>query len=636
MLKKESKLRALGRKLGFKSRGKASATTAVTDATGNVPAAAALSDPQPRLGPRPPSATTTTAAQPVNPGLKVGTADITIATVTAEVYHYGAIRQPPIQSKVGVEVPVPAGHRFDSSAFTVGPDVEKHLTDSRVVQPIVEQQELRQLQPDHAPRPVPTPSAPVIVASKSPGDEAASQHQEPAHAGGADKLLVVKLEQISTPGGGDVVTMLHPQPGETAIDEQMPVQAPPSSSRMDQPLDTHQPTDINQSKLRRDNAGIASTALYAKSSHLGLETAATVTVKTEDRPVIASPPPVSVPTTPAAAPPHLPVADSPPPKLVAPPPSAVKPVQSVAEAVRTTRFTLTANAPLSIPAQQVEGCSPPEPVVSAHRPEPALVAPPPAPIVVPPPAPIVATPSPELAAPPPPEPTPVKYPTSLRDIPVELLQLVLFNLPTIRSLTAAARSCGPLFRAVKSARMLLATHVIKKQLPEGLFLAAFLAAKSASLDVDQDRDTRIMNFIDRYLRQRDTATWRVTLAEARWITHFQQIVDYFSNAHLSFALRHLKGEMPRRSAWSNVVPWSADPTISPISTTEYARSARSFYLFETYRNLFRHYSNFVRIPASSSLATMQTHFFNSFSPWEIEQLATAMNYLAFSVIAPGT
>src|SRR3569833_3338582 len=209
MLKKESKLRALGRKLGFKSRGKASATPAVTDATGNVPAAAALSDPQPRLGPRPPSATPTTAAQPVNPGLKVGTADITIATVTAEVYHYGAIRQPPIQSKVGVEVPVPAGHRFDSSAFTVGPDVEKHLTDSRVVQPIVEQQELRQLQPDHAPRPVPTPSATVIVASKSPGEKKKTKHKKQTQTKKKNKQKKKKQEQISTPGGGDVVTMLH-------------------------------------------------------------------------------------------------------------------------------------------------------------------------------------------------------------------------------------------------------------------------------------------------------------------------------------------------------------------------------------------------------------------------------------------
>jgi len=221
---------------------------------------------------------------------------------------------------------------------------------------------------------------------------------------------------------------------------------------------------------------------------------------------------------------------------------------------------------------------------------------------------------------------------TIHDVPAHILQLALAYLPDISSLIHAALSCRTLFVAVSDAMELLATQILSKQMPTELLPDAFVAVKSSYLEPRLDDLDALSSFTATYLSQRKLEV-RVNLTEAKNILQLHAVVDFFAKAHLAFGLRELKDEAWR---WRNVGGGSA--ASSPPSNTEYARSVRSFYLFEIYRNMFKNLTSVVPEAQrdASELLRAQRRFFDCFAPWEIEQLSAVVDFLACAVIAPGT
>ncbi|KAI0400614.1 hypothetical protein F4802DRAFT_619772 [Xylaria palmicola] len=194
-------------------------------------------------------------------------------------------------------------------------------------------------------------------------------------------------------------------------------------------------------------------------------------------------------------------------------------------------------------------------------------------------------------------------------LPVELRQMTLGNLDSVRALRNAALSCKILFNDLKDAEELITGEVFVRQVGYDVLAEALVVEESRSLGLPCIEKGK--RFAEANFAQRKPAPARWSLADAWPLAVFHEKVSYLARQ----AARESLEKQPRLLA------------MGAPSSTELRRFERALYRFQLYCNVVG------RLPALGH-DELQDIFFAYFSNWENEQLACIHEHLLRVISRP--
>ncbi|KID83271.1 hypothetical protein MGU_09456 [Metarhizium guizhouense ARSEF 977] len=206
-------------------------------------------------------------------------------------------------------------------------------------------------------------------------------------------------------------------------------------------------------------------------------------------------------------------------------------------------------------------------------------------------------------------------PASIECLPVELLQMVLLELPDVSSLRAAALSCPLLYEVFLEADTTITTQVFLKQIDDSVLPEAKLAFLSSSLHHGPEPEYQhgLVDFITQNLRQRPTPPSSWSLQKALQLERLHLCVS----------------ELTQKFVHTTLTTYPTTQSKCTATRLERCRIERAFYRFELYCNLFR---MLPKIYAELPIHVEQKQlFFACFAPWENEQLGCIHDFLVRAV-----
>lgn len=209
-------------------------------------------------------------------------------------------------------------------------------------------------------------------------------------------------------------------------------------------------------------------------------------------------------------------------------------------------------------------------------------------------------------------------PASIEGLSVELLQMVLSELPDVSSLRAAALSCPLLYGVFLEADTTITTRVLLNQIDDSVLPEAELAFLSSSLHHGPEPKYRhvVVDFITQNLRQRPTPPSSWSLQKALQLERLHLCVS----------------ELTQKFVHTTLTTYPMTQSKCTATRLERCRIERAFYRFELYCNLFR---MLPEIGAELPIRVEQNKlFFACFAPWENEQLGCIHDFLVRAV-SPG-
>ncbi|KAH0592215.1 hypothetical protein MHUMG1_10071 [Metarhizium humberi] len=206
-------------------------------------------------------------------------------------------------------------------------------------------------------------------------------------------------------------------------------------------------------------------------------------------------------------------------------------------------------------------------------------------------------------------------PASIERLSVELLQMVLLELPDVSSLRAAALSCPLLYEVFLHAETTITTQVLLKQIDDSVLPEAELVFLSSSLHHGPEPEYQhsLVDFITQNLRQRPTPPSSWSLQKALQLERLHLCVS----------------ELTQKFVHTTLTTYPMTQSECTATRLERCRIERAFYRFEIYCSLFR------MLP--EIYAELPTHieqkrlFFACFAPWENEQLGCIHDFLVRAV-----
>ncbi|OAQ61137.1 zinc finger domain-containing protein [Pochonia chlamydosporia 170] len=205
-------------------------------------------------------------------------------------------------------------------------------------------------------------------------------------------------------------------------------------------------------------------------------------------------------------------------------------------------------------------------------------------------------------------------PAPVERLSVELVRMILSDLPDVSSLQAAALSCPLFYKAFSGAENTITTQVLLRNIDKSLLPEVLLAFKSSGLHWRRMRDNRrqaVADFITQNLHQRTVLPPSWPLRKA---IHFER---------LNFCVKELTEMFIQATLTRNPINQSK----AAATCQETHRIQRAFYRFEIYRNLFSERPK----PYYDTPGEESPLFFASFSPWENEQLGCVHDFLVQAV-----
>ncbi|KAI8948488.1 hypothetical protein F4801DRAFT_556711 [Xylaria longipes] len=201
-------------------------------------------------------------------------------------------------------------------------------------------------------------------------------------------------------------------------------------------------------------------------------------------------------------------------------------------------------------------------------------------------------------------------PSPIKELPVELLRMILGVLPDVPSLHAAVLSCSMFYRAFLEAETSITTQVLLNQIDVDVVAEATIASKSALLrphDPDPKSREAILDFVAQNLQQRPAPPTAWSLQKALHLGRLHFHVDALAKKFVATTLsRH---------------PLNQSSHL--VTDQEICRIERALYRFEIYCNLFREVSD-VGSPIYDEQGSL---YFAHFAPYENEQLGCIHDFL---------
>ena len=211
-------------------------------------------------------------------------------------------------------------------------------------------------------------------------------------------------------------------------------------------------------------------------------------------------------------------------------------------------------------------------------------------------------------------------------MPDEVCIAVLAELPDISTLMTAMLVSKQFSRCAASACSTIITREIGVLSSDAL--AALQSAKLKSTfqtPGSPSNRAAIAAFSRKYIAKRAEIPITMSLQDARHLARLEKCVSYFARRFEKAAYRMLYKETVALAG----KPIPAQPT---ISTAERTRFRRMFYLFETYCNLYKE-PRYIRWSLRHR-RDQSENFFDHLAPWEKEQFASVVEFLAFDVVEP--
>ncbi|KAK9434900.1 hypothetical protein VB005_09689 [Metarhizium brunneum] len=202
-------------------------------------------------------------------------------------------------------------------------------------------------------------------------------------------------------------------------------------------------------------------------------------------------------------------------------------------------------------------------------------------------------------------------PASIERLSVELLQMVLLELPDVSSLRAAALSCPLLYEVFLDAETTITTQVLLKQIDDSVLPEAELAFLSSSLHHGPEPEYQhgLVDFITQNLRQRPTPPRSWSLQKALQLERLHLCVS----------------ELTQKFVHTTLTTYPMTQGECTATRLERCRIERAFYRFEIYCNLFRMLPEIdVELPTHIEKKRL---FIACFAPWENEQLGCIHDFL---------
>ncbi|KAF6826923.1 hypothetical protein CPLU01_09403 [Colletotrichum plurivorum] len=209
-------------------------------------------------------------------------------------------------------------------------------------------------------------------------------------------------------------------------------------------------------------------------------------------------------------------------------------------------------------------------------------------------------------------------------LPDELWVSILSHLPDFESLKNAALTSPTWFRCAPSAcRQVVLNEVDLRILPDAI--AALESSKFDPKNLDL-----VVDYSDKYLKIRPPIPPTISLSDAAGLTDLHRCVSHLASKFQTFALSRLTKE--QRGLANDRRDWPQPTPPEEPTAAETARFQRALYRFEVYCRLFKD-PEVVRFNLDV-VNFQRAHFFDCLSPWEIEQLVAAREYLAAAVVGP--
>ena len=220
-------------------------------------------------------------------------------------------------------------------------------------------------------------------------------------------------------------------------------------------------------------------------------------------------------------------------------------------------------------------------------------------------------------------------PLRLTSLAPELKHIIFVYLPDVPSAKALALTSSSFYQTFLDAQALILTQVLQKQMDTEILRDCFTALRVSQIQVWSKK--AVLEIINEYFGgsiAHTLHTWK--LSEAVAVSKVHDYVEFFATEFASSAL--FKNPTARGA---NAAP----------SSSEMRRIKLTLHRFELYCNLFRYpghdrmvrnkldRNRFIR-PYPFSAQEQQKFFFESFSPWENEQLGCIHDFLIREITIP--
>lgn len=216
--------------------------------------------------------------------------------------------------------------------------------------------------------------------------------------------------------------------------------------------------------------------------------------------------------------------------------------------------------------------------------------------------------------------------STTRELPDEIWVGILSELRSMDSLRSAMGVSKQLQRCASSACLPLIKNTIGPALPQ-----AIAAVESRRLMArlvgcgDLTRRASISQWCLQHVVRRPAIPTKLSMRDAWRLEQLDRAASYFARRFLRAAYRRLYKE-------TVALPGPAVPLEREATAADIARTKRMFYHFETYVNLYREP---VQVRFNTNLLRDQrVNFFDHLAPWEKEQFASVVEFLAADIVEP--
>lgn len=217
--------------------------------------------------------------------------------------------------------------------------------------------------------------------------------------------------------------------------------------------------------------------------------------------------------------------------------------------------------------------------------------------------------------------------SSLCSLPIEVKQVILYNLTDLSTLKAAILSHSTIYSAFINKKTPITVQMSLNSIPQDLFPDAVFAHNTSTIEswtwsrraMTQDwTRERVLSILDYH--RNDRLPRPISLKEAFAMKKLYQIIKFFTSDFIAAALARKPSTLLQH----------------PPSSQEWNRVARSFYRFEIYRHLFRmrdsydYGSDRFKRPKHSLDFKGEEQwevYYRHYAVWELEQLASVSEYL---------
>ncbi|KAH6673485.1 hypothetical protein B0J14DRAFT_49773 [Halenospora varia] len=203
--------------------------------------------------------------------------------------------------------------------------------------------------------------------------------------------------------------------------------------------------------------------------------------------------------------------------------------------------------------------------------------------------------------------------SSLEKLPAETLQTIMIELADASALPSLLQSSPILYQTFKSSEATIVNKLLIKQFGPDMLTHALAAFRSFTLNPQNTQD--IKSFTDNYYTKNPSIPRIKNLFEAINISKGHLYIQHFTSKFITTALSK-QGQ----------TRYNTTPIPYALSSTEITRIERSFYIFETYCNLFRSNEN-LDVPSFLSDEEQHDLIFSKFAPWEANQIGCIYTFL---------